>query len=117
MLLFGLQVTTTRQLQTAKCVGGALSESKEVAVQTIPKEDATARDKTGRQLHRQRPVAGTGDVLAQLLFVWREDANAASAARNGHIPLLRIGRGFDGGVGEQDVIDRLALRSIRRDGV
>jgi len=48
MLLFGLQVTTTRQLQTTKSVGGALSISKEVAVQTIPKEDATARDKTSR---------------------------------------------------------------------
>jgi len=48
MLLFGLQVTTTRQFQTTKSVGGALSKSKEMAVQTIPKEDATARDKTGR---------------------------------------------------------------------
>jgi len=48
MLLFGLQVTTTRQFQTTKCVGGALSKSKEMAVQTIPKSDATARHKTGR---------------------------------------------------------------------
>jgi len=80
MLLFGLQVTTTRQFQTTECVGGALSKSKKMAVQTIPKEDATARDKTGRQLHRQRPVAGTGDVLAQLLFVRREDANATPTA-------------------------------------
>src|SRR5438552_11102800 len=48
MLLFGLQVTTTRQFQTTKSVGGALSKSKEMAVQTIPKEDATARDKAGR---------------------------------------------------------------------
>jgi hypothetical protein len=80
MLLFGLQVTTTRQFQTTKSVGGTLSKSKEMSVQTIPKEDATARDKTGRQLHRQRPVAGTGDVLAQLLFVRREDANATPTA-------------------------------------
>jgi len=48
MLLFELQVTTTCQFQAAKCVSGALSKSKEMAVQTIPKEDATARDKTGR---------------------------------------------------------------------
>jgi len=80
MLLFELRVTTTRQFQTTKCVGGALSKSKEMAVQTIPKEDATARDKAGRQLHRQRPVAGTADVLAQLLFVRREDANATPTA-------------------------------------
>jgi len=48
MILFGLQVTTTRQFQSTKCVGGVLSKSKEMAVQTIPKEDAAARDKTGR---------------------------------------------------------------------
>jgi len=48
MLLFGLQVTTTRQFQPTKCVGGALSKSKKMAVQTIPKEDARARDKAGR---------------------------------------------------------------------
>jgi hypothetical protein len=48
MLLFGLQVMTTRQLQTTKSVGGTLSKSKKMVVQTIPKEDATARDKAGR---------------------------------------------------------------------
>ena len=45
-------------------------------MQAIPKTDATARDKTGHQLNRQRPVAGARDILAQLLFVRREDANA-----------------------------------------
>src|SRR5206468_12588185 len=80
MPLSGLQVMTTRQLQTTKSVGGALSKSKQMAVQTIPKEDATARDKAGRQLHRERPMARTGDVLAQLLFVRREDANATPTA-------------------------------------
>ena len=36
-----------------------------MAVQATPKADATAREKTGRQLHRQRPVAGARDILAQ----------------------------------------------------
>src|SRR6266567_6546535 len=45
MHLFGLQVTTTRQLETTKSVGGALSKSKKMAVETIPKEYAAARDK------------------------------------------------------------------------
>ena len=43
MFLFELQVTTTRQFQTTKSVGGAWSKSNEMAVQTIPREDATAR--------------------------------------------------------------------------
>ena len=80
-----------------------------MAVQAIPKADATARDKAGRQLHRQRPVTGARHILPQLLFVRREDADASPPARNGHIPLLRVRRGLDGRVGEQDVIHRFAL--------
>jgi len=55
MLLFGLQLTTTRQFQTTKSVGGALSKSKEMAVQTIPKE---ASDQ-GHDLHRAHDSSPT----------------------------------------------------------
>lgn len=57
----------------------------------------------------QRPVAGTRQILTQLLLVRRENADAAPPARNGDIPLLRVGCGLDGGIGEQNVIHRLAL--------
>ena len=70
-------VTTTRQLQTTKCVGGTLSKTEKTTVQPIPKADATARNETGREFQGQRPVTGASHVLAQLLLVRREDANAA----------------------------------------
>ena len=57
------------------------------------------------------------DIFAELLLVANENANALPSARDAHIPLLPIGRGLHCGVGEQDVIDRLALRGIGRDGV
>ena len=84
-------MATTRKFQPAKGVGGALSKSEEIAVQTIPKAKAAPRDKTSREFHRQRAMPGASDVLAQLLLVRREDADAAPSARNGHIPLLRVG--------------------------
>src|SRR5260221_11569507 len=112
MFLCGFQVTTTRQFQPTKRVGGALSKSEEMPVQAIPEADAPARDKTGHQLHRQRSVAGARNIIAQLLFVWCENADASPPARNGYIPLLRVRRGFHGGIGEQDVIHRLALGSV-----
>lgn len=75
------------------------------------------KGQSGGEFHRQRTMAGASHVLAQLLLVRREDADAASPARNGHIPLLRTRGGLDGGVGEQNVVHRLALRTVRRDGV
>lgn len=108
---------TTRQFQPTKRVGSALSKAEKMAVQTIPKADATTRDKTGRQLHRQRPVPGARHIFAQLLFVRREDSDATPPARNGHIPLLRVGRGLYGGIRKQNIIHRLALRAVGRDSV
>ena len=48
-------VTTTHQFQTTERVGGALSESEKMTVQPIPKPNATARNKTSRKFHGQRP--------------------------------------------------------------
>ena len=83
---------TTSQFQTANVVGGSTTETKKITMQPIPKQMASARNKTVRKFQRQRPVTGAGDILAKLLLVRRENADAAPSARNGHIPLLRIRR-------------------------
>ena len=63
----------------------------------------------GIEVKRKQAIASANYVSSQLLFVWREDAYAVSAARNAHVPLLRIGCGANRRVAEKDVIDRLAL--------
>ena len=49
-------------------------------MQPIPNADDTARGKAGCKFNSQRTVTGAGDILAQLLLVGREDADAASPA-------------------------------------
>ena len=107
----------TRELEAAEVVRRVTTETKQVAVKTIPKANSTAGREAGSEFQRQRPVAGASDVLAQLLFVGREDSDAAPPARDGYIPLLRVGRSLDRRVGEQNVIHRPSLRTVRRDGV
>ena len=107
----------TREFQSAEAVSRAATETQQVAMQPIPKADAATRGYTSREFHRQWAMPGALDVLAQLLLVRREDADATTTAGNGHIPLLRVGRGLDGRVGEQDVIHSLALRAVGRDGI
>ena len=58
-----------------------------VTAQPIPKTDRPARSETRCKFHRQWTMAGAGHILAQVLFVRREDANTASSPRNRHIPL------------------------------
>jgi len=43
------------------------------------------RTKSLRQFQRQRPVTGTNQVLTQLNFVRRENADAAPTTRDGDI--------------------------------
>ena len=95
--------------QSAKRVGGALAESQKTAMQPVPKRIAIERAQATGKFQRQRPVAGTRQILAQLLLVRRENADATPPARNGDIPLLRVGCGLDGGIGKENVIHRLAL--------
>src|SRR2546425_5831502 len=117
MLFWGLMVTTTRQLQTTKCLGGTLSKTEKTSVQPIPKADATARNETGREFQGQRSVTGARDILAELLLVRCENADTAPAARDADIPLLRVRGGLNRRVGEQNVIHGLALRTVGRDGI
>ncbi len=117
ILLCGLMVMSPGQFQPANIVGGATTETKQIAVQPVPKQPASGRDKNRRQFHGQRPMTGVGHILAQLLFIWRENADATPSARNGHIPLLRVCRRLDGGIGKQDVIHSFALRTVGRDRI
>lgn len=108
---------TARKLEAAEAVRCATTEAQHVAMQTIPKANATTGRETASEFKRQGPVAGARNVLAELRLVRREDANAASPARNGHIPLLGVCRRLDSRVGEQDVINRLTLRAVGRNSV
>jgi hypothetical protein len=65
----------------------------------------------------QFAAPGTDDVLAKLDFVGGENLDAFATPRNGHIPLLVVGCGLHGGIGEQDVIYRLALGGVGSDRI
>lgn len=100
---------TTDVLETTEHLRRATTETKHTTINQIPAKLATMRRVLAGQFYRQRTVTGTGYILAQLLFVRREDAHAAPAPRDRHVPLLRVGRGLDGRVGEQHIIHCLAL--------
>ena len=92
MFLCVLMVMPTSHFQTTNVVGGSTTETKKITVQPIPKQKASARNKARREFHCQWPMARASEILAKLLLVRREDADAAPSARNGHIPLLRVRR-------------------------
>jgi hypothetical protein len=108
MLLSWLRMTPGL-FQPAKRIGGALAEPQEAAMQSVPKWIAIEWAQATGKFQRQRSVTGTRQIFPQLLLIRRENADAASPARNGDIPLLGVGCGLDGGIGKQNVIHRLAL--------
>jgi hypothetical protein len=89
-VLLRVVMMTPGLFQPAKCVGGVLAKAQEIAVKLIPKEDTLLLAKVVGKFQRQRTMTGTGHVFPKLLLVRRENANAAPAARDGHIPLLGI---------------------------
>src|ERR1035438_4380121 len=80
MLVCGLMVMTTSQFQTTNVVCGSTTETKQIAVQPIPKPKASARNRTGRKVHRQWSVPGAADIFAKLFLVGCENADAAPSA-------------------------------------
>ncbi len=78
-------------------------------MQPAPKRVVPERAQATGKFQCQWPVAGTRQILVQLLLIRGENADAAPPARNGNMPLLRIRCGLDGGIGEQNAIHRLAL--------
>jgi hypothetical protein len=110
MFLCGLMATAAAShFQPYKAVGGSTTKAKQIAVQPAPKVDDTTWGKTGCQFHCQRTMTGPDNILAELLLVWGENADSASPSRNGHVPLLGVGRGFHCRIRKQDVIHGLAL--------
>ncbi len=86
-------------------------------MQPVPKRIAIERTQAAGKIQRQWPVAGTDEIFPQLNFIWSENTDAPPATRNGDIPLLRVRCGLDGGIGKENIIHRLALRAVGRDGV
>ena len=78
--MFLLVFMTAGFFQTAKRVGGPLAETEEITMQPVPKPVGMARTNTVRQFQCQRPVAGANQVLTQLNFIRRENADAAPTA-------------------------------------
>ena len=85
MFLCVLMVMPTSHFQTTNVVGGSTTETKKITVQPIPKQKASERNNATREFHCEWPMARASDILAKLLLVRREDADAAPSARNGHI--------------------------------
>ena len=83
----------------------------------VPQSQRRARAGATREFERQGALTGARDAPAQLRLVGREDMNAFAAPRNGDVPLLIIRGGAHRRIGEQDVINRLALRSVGCDRV
>ena len=80
ILLYALMVMPTGQFQPANVVGGAATETNQITVQPIPKPKTSGRNKTRRQFYGQPPMTGAGHILAQLLLVRCENADAAPPA-------------------------------------
>jgi hypothetical protein len=78
MFVFGLMATS--QFQTTNVVCGSTTETKKITVQPIPKQKASARNRTSRKVHRQWPMTGAADIFAKLFLVRRENADAAPPA-------------------------------------
>ena len=57
-------------------------------------QELTRQPSEAREIERQRAIARARNVFAKLMLVAREDADALSSTRDGHIPLLRVGRAF-----------------------
>ena len=95
--------------QTAKRVRHLFAKAQKITVQFVPKVQTGLLMEIPGKFKRQRAVTGTGNIFPKLFRVGRENTDAAPSARDGHIPLLRVGRGFDGGIGKQNVIHRFAL--------
>src|ERR1700680_2381311 len=71
----------------------------------------------GKKIERKFTLAAANYRMSELIFIGRENLDALSASRNRDIPLLRVRRSADGGIGKQHMIDSFPLGSIRRDRV
>ena len=75
------------------------------------------RVRAERKIERKFTLAAANYRMSELIFIGRENLDALSASRNRDIPLLRVRRSADGGIGKQHMIDSFPLRSVRHAGV
>jgi hypothetical protein len=80
MFLRGLVVMPTGPLEPAESISGPFAKAEKMSVQAIPESEAAAGREISREFQRQWPMPGAGHILAQLLLVRREDADAAPPA-------------------------------------
>lgn len=100
-----------------EAVGGCVAESLHVPVDGAPEVTVLRLRRRWNQVESQGAVAGANDVFAELVLVGGEDTDATASAGDADVPLLTIGGGFDGRVGEQDVVHGLPLGAVGGDGV
>ena len=63
-----------------KVIGGSTAKAEHKAMKPLPNADRAARSKTRCELNRQRAMTATRNIFAKLLFVRRENADAAPPA-------------------------------------
>ncbi|MBU6408970.1 MAG: hypothetical protein KGR98_01155 [Verrucomicrobia bacterium] len=63
-----------------KVIGGSTAKAQQIAMKPIPNADYAARSKARCKLNRQWAMTGTRDIFEELLFVRRENADAAPTA-------------------------------------
>jgi len=95
MFLIGLIFFLFGFFQTAKCVRHLFAKAQKITVQFVPKVQTGLLMKISGEFKRQGAVPRAGDIFPELFRVGRENADAAPPTRDGHIPLLRVGRGLD----------------------
>src|SRR6202049_2433216 len=78
---------------------------------------AISSSASGKKIERKFTLAAANYRMSELIFIGRENLDALTASRNRDIPLLRVRRSADGGIGKQHMIDSFLLRSVRRDGL
>ena len=69
-------MTMTRKFEPAEMIRSTATEAQHVAMETIPQANPRSRGETASEFKSQGPVAGARHVLAELLFVRRENADS-----------------------------------------
>src|SRR3984893_12287038 len=74
---------------------------------------AVSSSARGEKIERKFTLAAANCRMSELIFIGRENLDALSTSRNRDIPLLRVRRSADGGIGKQHMIDSFPLASVR----
>src|ERR1700726_1524027 len=97
-----------RQMSDAACELASAAHGPEYLL-----AHAISSSTSGKKIERKFTLAAANYRMSELIFIGRENLDALSASRNRDIPLLRVRRRTDGGIGKQHMIDSFPLRSVR----